>query len=217
MLANEVHRGGFSDERFAHTLAGCASPRKIRKGRGGGEDSDDDDEISEELLYFSALGTVRVLRGQALTNEDFPMSLKFLCAHRPFPSQPSRCKMRRCTRRPRRLLPTSSKLFPWKSCEQPASATTQNTISLSRSSPLLFIIALQSSPIPLCRCFPRSPCFFPSSQSLTLILDCLPKRIPLVSPRLTCDVAFPDSTCASIIFMENNTSLIIVPRPRGTA
>ncbi|KAJ7851681.1 hypothetical protein B0H14DRAFT_2761483, partial [Mycena olivaceomarginata] len=30
--------------------------------------------------------------------------------------------------------------------------------------PSPFIIALQSSPIPLCRCFPCSPCFFRSSR-----------------------------------------------------
>jgi hypothetical protein len=39
--------------------------------------------------------------GQALTNVYLLTSLKFSCAHRPFPSQPSRCKMRPCTRRPR--------------------------------------------------------------------------------------------------------------------
>jgi hypothetical protein len=94
---------------------GARLREKSEKAEEGGEDSDDDDddEISEELGYFSALDTVNPYASfkQALTSEDFLMSLIFSCAHYPFPSQPSRCKMRPCTRRPRRLLPSSNKLF----------------------------------------------------------------------------------------------------------
>ncbi|KAJ7787849.1 hypothetical protein B0H14DRAFT_2628944 [Mycena olivaceomarginata] len=59
MLANEVGRGGFPDERFAHTRRVRVSEKKSEKAKEGGEDSDDDDEISEELLYFSALDTMQ--------------------------------------------------------------------------------------------------------------------------------------------------------------